>query len=321
MLRRRLFFLFMVLLFAMLAFAVLNWSNGALPGANRLPPGFEDWAAPTVSMNAAVYVVPQRPSTVIIRRADGTRGDLRVVRFEGVALDPLNEFAARAEFVDASETSVAARALEEDIWRVESGRKLWYGKPDAEWARAVRAMWGGGDLVSWSEHEPAAWWGWRLLPDEAPSPLLALGFVRNRGGLVDRTLRELGVEADGLGSALQLARMNLASFGLYGQFDDAPPEVNSDVLRGTGAGLIAVSESTYPSFVVGALWGRVASAARLKAISVGGEEAHYRDLGDGWHMTVKRYGRTLYFVVAPSRSEAEALMLAVIESQRSRQEQ
>ena len=80
----------------------------------------------------------------------------------------------------------------------------------------------------------SAWRGWLLLPDGPPSPLLALGFIRNREDLLDRTLGELGVEAGGLGSALRLARMNLASFGLYGEFGDAPPEINADVLRGTG---------------------------------------------------------------------------------------
>ena len=319
MLRRRLFFLLVILLFAVVAFAILNWNDAAAPGEDALPPGFEDWAAPDIPMNAAIYVAPRRPSAVSIRLPDGSKGELRVVRFEGVALDPVEEYAARAEFVDAGDAFKASLAPDEDVWRNASGSILRFGKPDGEWADAVRAAWDAEDLVPWSELELAVWQGWRLLPDDPPSPLLALGFIRNRGGLLDRTLSELGVEADGLGSALRLARMDLASFGLYGEFDDAPPEINSDVLRGTGAGIIAVSESSYPSFIVGALWGRVASAARIKAITVGGEEAHYRELEDEWHMTVKRYGRTLYFAVAPSRSEAETLMLAVIESQRSRQ--
>ena len=148
--------------------------------------------------------------------------------------------------------------------------------------------------------------------------LLALGFVRNRGGLLDGTLSELGVEAGGLGSGLRLARMNVASFGLYGEFGEAPSEIDADLLRGTGAGIIAVAESSYPAFVVGFLWGRIVSAARLEAVTLDGEEAHYRSLEDGWHMTAKRYGRTLYLAVAPTRSEAEGLALSVIESQRSR---
>ena len=315
--RRRLLFLVGVVLFALLAFLLLNWGDAAVPGKS-LPPPFDEWAAPDVPMNAAVYIAPQHPAAVSIRDTDGRERQVRVAAFEGVALDPLREYAARVGFTDAAEASVAALALEAGIWSIANGRILTFGKPDNAWTDAVRAVWGEEDRVPWTEHEPAGWRGWLLLPDDPPSPLLALGFIRNREDLLDRTLGELGVEAEGLGSALRLARMNLASFGLYGAFDDVPPVINSDVLRGTGTGIIAVAESSYPAFIVGAIWGRVVSAARLEAVAVGDEEAHYRSLEDEWHMTVKRYGRTLYFAVAPSRGEAEELVLAVIESQRSR---
>ena len=313
---KRLRIAILALLFAALAFIVLNWSDAAVPG-KALPPPFDEWGAPDVPMNAAVYIAPQRPSAVAIRAPDGRESEVRVVRFEGVAIDPLREYAARAEFADAEDVAEAADALEEDVWASAGERTLWFGKPDNAWAGAVRAAW-SEERVPWAEREPAAWRGWLLLPDETSSPLLALGFIRNREDLLDRTLGELNVEADGLGSALRLARMNLASFGLYGEFGDAPSEIDADLLRGTGAGIVVVAESSYPAFLVGALWGRVVSAARLKAITLDGDEAHYRSLEDEWHVTAKRYGRTLYLAVAPARSDAEELVLAVIESQRAR---
>ena len=315
--RRRLCFLLGIVLFAVLAFVLLNWSDAAVPG-KALPPPFDEWGAPDVPMNAAIYIVPEDPSAVAIRAPEGRESEVRVVRFEGVALDPLREYAAQVEFVDAVDVSEAADALEADVWARTHGTALWFGKPDNAWADTVRAAWGEEDRVPWVEHEPVPWRGWLLLPDDPPSPLLALGFIRNREDLLDRTLGELGVEAGGLGSALRLARMNVASFGLYGEFGDAPTEINADVLRGTGAGIIVVAESSYPAFLVGALWGRVVSAARLEAITLDGEEAHYRSLDDEWHLTAKRYGRTLYFAVASSRGEAEELVQAVVESQRSR---
>ena len=315
--RRRLCFLLGILLFAVVAFALLNWSDAAVPG-KALPPPFDEWSAPDVPMNAAIYIAPQHPSAVSIRAPDGRESEVSVVRFEGVAIDPVREYAARAGFADAEDASEAADALEADIWVRMHGSTLWFGKPDNAWADTVRAVWGGEDRVPWAEREAAAWRGWLLLPDDPLSPLLALGFIRNREDLLDRTLGELGVEAGGLGSALRLARMNVASFGLYGEFGEVPPEINSDVLQGTGAGIIVVAESSYPAFLVGALWGRIVSAARLEAITLDGEEAHYRSLEDEWHMTATRYGRTMYFAVAPSRGEAEELVLAVVESQRSR---
>ena len=315
--RRRLCFLLGVLLFAVVAFVLLNWSDAAVPG-KVLPPPFDEWGAPDVPMNAAIYIAPQRPSAVTIRDTAGREATGHIVSFEGMAIDPVREYAARTEFVDAAEASVAALVLDVDAWKQTRERSLWFGKPDNPWAETVRAAWEEDDRVPWAEREPAARRGWLLLPDDPPSPLLALGFVRNREDLLDRTLAELDVGVGGLGSGLRLARMNLVSFGLYGEFGEAPTEINADVLRGTGTGMIVVAESSYPAFLVGALWGRVVSAARLEAITLDGEEVHYRSLEDEWHMTAKRYGRTIYFAVAPARSEAEELVLAVVESQRSR---
>ena len=315
--RRRLCFLLGILLVAAVAFAILNWSDAALPG-EALPPPFDGWAAPDVPMNAAVYVAPQRPAAVVIRGRDGREAEGHVARFEGVALDPVQEYAARAELMDAAEASVAAQALEAGIWRAASERTLLFGEPDNAWAETVRAAWAGDARIPWAEYEPAAWRGWLLLPGDPPSPLLGLGFVRNRSDLLDGTLRELDVEVGGLGAALRLARMDTASFGLYGDFGDEAPRIDSDVLRDTGAGIIAVAESSYPAFVVRVLWGAVVSGAGLDAVTLDGEEAHYRSLDDGWHLMAKRYGQTLYFFVGTSRGEAEELTLSVIESQRAR---
>ncbi|MDE2836482.1 MAG: hypothetical protein OXL97_03100 [Chloroflexota bacterium] len=315
--RRRLLFLFGILLVALVAFAFLNWNDAALPG-EALPPPFDEWAAPDVPMNAAVYVAPQRPSAVTIRGADGREATGRVVRFEGVAVDPVREYAGRVEFVDAAEASVAALALEAGIWRRAEGRTLLFGKPDNAWAETVHVAWTGEDRLPWAERDPAARHGWLLLPDAPLSPLLALGFIRNREDVLDRTLAELGLGVGGLGTGLRFARVDLVSFGLYGEFGEAPSVINADVLRGMGAGIIVVAESSYPAFIVGLLWGRIVSAAGLEAVALGGEEAHYRSLDDEWHLMAKRYGRTLYFFVEASRGEVEKLALSVVQSQRAR---
>ncbi|MCY4581259.1 MAG: hypothetical protein OXE50_00440 [Chloroflexi bacterium] len=316
--RRRLLFLFGIILVALTVFVLLNWNDAAAPGGPGLPAPFDDWAALNEPMNAAVYIVPESPAVLSIRAPDGRESEVRNVRFEGVARHPTQEHAARAEFADAADVAQAVSALEEDVWTRESGGTLLFGKPDNAWAERMRAAWAEEARVPWAEYDPAAWRGWLLLPDAPPSTLLGLGFVRNRGELLDGTLSELGVEVGGLGSALRLARMDVASFGLYGEFGDEAPQIDSDVLGGTGAGIIAVAESSYPAFVVRALWGAVVSGAGLDAVTLDGEEAHYRSLEDGWHLMAKRYGRTLYFFVGASRAEVRELVLSVIESQRAR---
>ncbi len=316
--RRRLLFLFGIVFLALVVFTLLNWNDAAAPGGPGLPPPFDGWTALNGPMNASVYIVPESPAALTIRAPDGRESEVRNVRFEGVARHPAQEYAARAEFADAADLAEAADALETGIWTSRIGDTLLFGKPDNAWAEKMRAAWAGEARIPWAEYEPGAWRGWLLLPDGPPSPLLGLGFVRNRGDLLDGTLRELGVEVGGLGAALRLARMNIASFGLYGDFGDEAPRIDSDVLSGTGAGIIAVAESSYPAFVVRVLWGAVLSGAGLDAVTLDGEEAHYRSLEDGWHLMAKRYGRTLFFFVGASRAEVEELTLSVIESQRAR---
>lgn len=316
--RRRLSFLAGAALLALLVLALLNWNETAVPRESGLPPPFDDWAALDVPANAAVSIVSSSPVTLSLRSLDRREAMVRATRFESVAYDPMEEYAARAEFTDATDVSGAALALGPGIWTSAAGNVLLFGKPDNARADRARTAWTKEDRIPWMEYEPAAWRGWLLLPDDPPSPLLGLGFIRNREDLLDRTLGTLGVRVDGLDSALRFARMGTVSFGLYGRLGDAAVEIDADLLRGTGTGIIGVGESSYPAFVVAALWGRIASGGGLHAITVDGEEARHRALEGGWHLIAKRYGRTLYLAVGASRTEAEALALAVIENQRAR---
>ena len=160
--RRKLSFLVGVVLLSLIAFAILNWSDAAAPGGPGLPPPFDGWTALDVPMNAAVYVLPPRPAAVAIRGKNGHEAELHAVRFEGVARDPVDEYAARTEFADAEDAAEAAQAMEAGIWTSASGRTLLFGKPDNAWADAVRAAWESEARVPWAEHEPAAWRGWLL---------------------------------------------------------------------------------------------------------------------------------------------------------------
>ena len=313
---KRLCVLFAFLLIALLLWALLNWNNAAVPGKG-LPAPFDRWDALDAPMNAAALAAPARPALVIVRDADGRETAVRVRRFEGIAIDPLEQYAARAELTQPVDPADAARVLDPDSWTDGGGEVLTFGKPENAWAETARTAWTQERRVSWARREPAAWRGWRLLPDDAPSPLMALGFLRSRADLVDRTFAAAGVNVEGLGGALRLARMNVTAFGIYGAFGNEPIEVSAPALREAGMGVIAVAESAYPAFVVSALWGRASATAGLAPTTVDGEPAHYRDL-DGWHLVALRYGKTLYAAVGASRPEAESLARAIIASQRTR---
>jgi hypothetical protein len=57
-----------------------------------------------------------------------------------------------------------------------------------------------------------------------------------------------------------------------------------------------------------------ASRAGLEDITIGGEEARYRNLDNKAHLILKNFGGVLYFALSPTREGAEQLMQSVIDS-------
>ena len=94
---------------------------------------------------------PGVPAAVTVRSADGREATGHVVRFEGVAVDPVREYAGPSEFVDAAETSVAAlgsRYLDADARPYalvrEAGQRVGGDGPRRVESRGPHAVGGAG---------------------------------------------------------------------------------------------------------------------------------------------------------------------------------
>ena len=315
------------LVLALGVLALAGCAVGAKGGEPALPAGFAALDMPDVDANALVYVNAGEPTQVPLGAFGATDlvAGAGVVSIEVVVEDPDREFAARAEFVDlataqrVTEAAILVASADPARWVQADGSVVMVGRSDTAWGGAVREAWTTGSRVTIEERYPGVWEAIRLLPEDTPGRPVAVGFARNAPDLLDATLAVTDVSLPGLASALSLIRADVIAFGVYAADpSDLPQELNRDALRGSGIGVLGVAQAGYPGFVVGFLFDQFAELANLEETEVGGTTVLYRLVDGDLHLMVKAYGASIYLAAAPTRAEAEALVLAVVRSQESR---
>ena len=302
-------------------------ATSAKGGDPALPAGFEDLGMPDVDTNALFYARAAMPVDIplgVFGATDLVAG-ASVVSVESLVNDPDREYAVRVEFVDEATAQdvgdVALSVVGDDTtrWARVDGRFVIAGRADTAWGDDVRDAWAGGDRVTIAERYPGVWETARLLPEDPPSPPVAVGFARNVSDLLDATLAATAVSLPGMASALSLIRADVIAFAAYAADPSGLPErLTRDALRESGIGVIGVSQAGYPGFVVGFLFDQFAETAGLEETEFGGTDALYRVVEGDLHLMVKAYGSTIYLFAAPTRAGAEALVLAVVRSQETR---
>jgi len=282
----------------------------APPGAspNALPVGMATALVPPVAANAYVYVRPPANATfsshalgvdeltlesAAVLLANGSEGfAARVVTAAGGDAGPLND--VPGGWSDAGATS------------------LRFG-PNSRWGNQVRDAWNQESSRSFSEQFPGAWRDLQSMPENPPAQPIAAGFVRNFGPLLEHLIGKAGISVPDLASGLSLVRINRIAFVAYADdFSELPESVERSVLRDLNVSILAVTDSPYPSAVVGLVFDGFVSSLGLSPVSVIGATAHQRQLTDDIYVIVLRDNTTLFFAMASTRAQATALMQAVV---------
>ena len=307
--------------------ALAGCATSARGGDPALPSGFEALGMPDVDANALFYAHPGTPVDIplgVFGATDLVAG-ASVVSVESLVNDPDREYAARVEFVDeatAQDVGEVAGSIaggDPTRWARVEGRFVFAGRSDTGWGDDLRDAWADGVRVAIVARYPDVWETARLLPEDPPSPPVAVGFARNVTGMLDATLAATDVSLPGLASALSLIRADVIAFVVYdADVSDLPERLTREALRGSGIGVIGVSQAGYPGVVVGFLFDRFAETAGLEATEFRGTDALYRVVEGDLHLMVKAYGSSIYLFAAPTRAGAEALVLAVVRSQEAR---
>ena len=307
--------------------ALAGCAVGAKAGEPGLPAGFAAHDMPGVDANAYVYVNAGEPARVPLGAFGATDlvAGAGVVSIEVVVDDPDRDFAARAELVDeatarlVAEAALSVASADAARWVQADGPIVAFGHSEGPWGDTIREAWAAGSRVTIEERYPDVWEAIRLLPEDAPGRSVAVGFARNAPDLLDATLEAIDFRLPGLASALALIRADVIAFGVYAADPSNLPErLDRDALRGSGIGVLGVAQAGYPGFVVSFLFDRFAERANLEETDLGGTTALYRVVDGDLHLMVKAYGSSIFLAAAPTRAEAEALVLAVVRSQESR---
>ena len=268
----------------------------AEPGHPALPPGFEDAGVPDVDLNAYAYLDAGVPVTLPASALGDGAGPIGLLRVEAALRDP---------------------GVDQAAWlRTLDGEARFLSATETPWSDGIAAAWRDGQRASVEARYPEAWETIRLLPAHPPGRAVAVGFARNAGDLADDVLALQGIQVPGLGSALGFIRIRTLAFGAYASDPSSlPTPMTAMAIRDAGLGLVAVGRAGYPGVLVDFLIGRFAGRLGLDDVTVAGEKARHRGLDGGLHLMMKSYGATLYFVVAGTRDDAEALLASVVADQ------
>jgi hypothetical protein len=296
------------------------------PGDPALPNGFLDAGIPDVELSVYAYVDPGYeitvPVTVLAHNIEITEdvGGTRVIAATHTDLESLG---ARVDFNNADTAELVLQIAEEQAatsptglpWLYRDGRSISVVEGETAWAKEMQEAFVSGATVNFQETYPETWEVMRLLPADPPAPAVAAGFVRNVSDLIEGILQRQDISAPGLDSALGLVRVDNVAFAAYANhLDSLPTDINDLDLEQTDMGVIAVAKAGYPGLVINAMLNTFASRAGLEDITIGDEEARYRNLDNKAHLVLKNFGGVLYFALSPTREGAERLIQSVIDN-------
>ena len=308
---------------SLLALAALAGCGGVHKGDPALPPGFLEAGLPDVELNAYVHVATARELAVpsgIFGEAGGGPEPGVILALSAFMKDTIGEFGASIDFAGVEDAALARELVEAADagapWLDQRGSTLRLVAGDSPWARELRSAWESGSRVDLRREYSGAWNLMRMLPETAPAPPVAAGFLRNVPDMAEKLLERQGVGASGLDSALSLVRAREMAFAVYAtDLEEVPRDGLDEALGRAGVGVIAVTRAGYPGFIVNFLTGRFMDRAGLEKVRVGEESARYRRLDDRVHLMLKNYGSTFFFTLAPTREGAQELMQSVVENQ------
>ncbi len=289
--------------------------GGPSGGEPALPHGLEQATTPSGVVNAYAFVHASSPlmmTTDHFGYAIETR-NLNVERIE-VSVQDIGLFSARLLFteIDEAEAVSLLQEFETDSKgmssRSWSGKAVTFSRGNLDDGRLMSIGWHpDADLVR--ERFPMFWNDLRLAPSEPPEPPLVAGFVRNAGDLLDMLIASSGIAVPNLSDALTLVRIGEVTFvGYAADVASLPTSVDSDVLSDFNVSVLAIATSSYPAAIVGQVFEGFAGALGLTPIEIDGRTAHARLVTPEIYLIVLRQGATLFFSIAPTRVQAEALL-------------
>lgn len=316
-----------VSLFALLGVAC---SSTLSDGKATLPVGIESARLPTNELAGFVYFSADTPIGVATERFVTARvtavgsvvlpegiESLRLSRATIAMSTSTGEYGGTLEFASQDEAQFVWQHYQStddaDLWVQLDSARVHVVRGQSPWASAVREQIETGRLVSIKEQDPETWTLITNLPESAERPPLAVGVLTLDGDLIQDLASAEGIRLFGLDTVFGFLNVDSLVFGAYADAISTVPEIiDNEFLTEVDAGILFVSNSGYPGFVVSLLLSTVGGRVGLETIDLGYSTARYRTIEDR-HLVVKNRGSLVFAALAGSRTEAERLMLKIVE--------
>jgi len=314
------------ILLVLLALAAMACASEVEEGTATLPEGIDSALLPSAELGGYMYFNTNRTVDIATERfltsdlADvlpaGVPATLRLRRATIAVSSSPEEFGGTLEFTGEADAEVAwdlyqSAGVRDEFWGLQDQTKVHVVRGDTPWAEAVRSQLESGQLVPFTDHDPVAWNLITNLPKSDSRPL-AVGIMTLEDELIQELASQGGIRLFGLNTVFSLIKVDNVAFGAYADSDlTVPASIGDEFFQEAGVGVVFVSKSGYPGFLVSYLLRSVANRIGLETIEIGDTNARYRQL-DNLHVVLKNRGSLLYVAVAASQSDAERLILGAL---------
>lgn len=317
----------LLILLILLAAATVSCSRSIAVGNGLLPEGIEKAQVPVAELGGYVFASSDSPLGLPVAYfrpreesiADGVSNAPRLQMNNATIVigSSPESFAGTLEFASNRDAEMAWTLFQDMIqrrpgWGKLSSPRMFVAVGTGPWLDSVRQALDAGQLALLRDHDPVGWSLITNLPQHPPSRPSAAGVLRLEGGLLESLGKKAGIVLDDTGNAFGFLRVDTLGFGVYTDTPtEVPRRVDLEFLKQSGAGVLFVSRSSYPGFLVSFMLSRVAGRTGMQVIDLGNTNARYRTV-DGLHLIIKNKSSLVYAALAAQRSNAERLMLSAI---------
>lgn len=200
----------------------------------------------------------------------------------------------------------------QNVWGRRIDEQLYLTTGDQPWRETIKDAYLEGNLVPVNETFPSDWSLLSNLPESPPSRPVMAGVLKLDAELLQSLMASVNLEADGIGNAFGLVRVDSMAFAIY---TDDPLHMSTEFdyehLLNSGSGILLVSRSSYPGPIVSFMLGVMSDRTDLELIELATTNARYRTVDD-LHLIIKNRGSLLYAAIATSRTDAEELMISAL---------
>ena len=319
------------LVIAVIALLSVACASEISEGQGTLPTDTQTNLLPNVDFVGYLYFNPSTSSTVDIRRflPSGGVDVLAVDVSESVEVSSATiltstegDIAASLRFLSVEDAQrvhylYGQYPEETPIWSKLDSSTVEVIRGDSTWAQSVRdkldtSTPDTSTIISIGEKSPESWALMTNLPVSESDPPIAVGLISPDDTLIEDIETNVGLDLSDLDLAFGNIGTQRLAYAIYGDVPiDITKEIDFRFLTLHDVGMVAVGQTSYPSFALSFLVSTIAGRLGMETIDLGNTNARYLETEHA-HVVLKNKGSLIYAALADDRHDSEQLMLRAL---------